>query len=283
MKKSILTLCMIGIITMSAIAQKEVLFQVKLKPNTTYTGNMEVNSVSTVDFEGNEEIIGQIQASGMSLPMEVNVEQKITTTTKIGSKKGDRAPVMITYDNIEMTQEMNGTPLPAQHNPMKGVRAFGYVEDDSRLKLDSIAGIELNDQFRASVKQMVEQMINNIEFPSEPMKVGEQFTQEVPMTVPVMGAQPLNIVIITKYTLKEIDDENATFDTDQDVKLNMDNAQGKMEASGSGGGAVVFNLKESAVTQQDAKINMNFTINTDSFTIIASGLTETSMQVEISH
>ncbi|MBL6447535.1 hypothetical protein JMN32_14550 [Fulvivirga sp. 29W222] len=282
MKKLLLTYVLFSLSFLYSLAQDEVLFKAKLIPNTTYKLVMSTSSVSTVNFEADQQILDQIAASGTTLPMEVKAEQNFATTIETGDTgESEKFQFTTIYDDAYALQSLNGTPVPTPESPLKGAKIYGQVSGDISLKVDSVTG-NLAPEFESSVIQMTEQLIKNIKYPEKPMKVGDQFNQEVPMTVPMAGASPMQILIITTYKLKSITDNKAHFDLTQELKLNGDMEGGNMEAKGSGTGFSVYDIAHHFIVDTSSDLNMNLSVKSDQFTVKAKANVKTSQKTEIS-
>lgn len=280
MKKLLLTFAL-GLPVLHSFAQDEILFKAKMSPNTTYKVVMSTNSASTVDFEADQQILDQIAASGTTLPMEVNAEQSFTTTTKTGVKNTyDEFSFTTTYEDIYANQSLNGVSTPSQESPLQGAKIYGLISEDINLKVDSVTG-NLAPELKSAVIQMTEQLMKNVKYPEKPMKIGDEFKQEVPMTVPMAGASPIQIMIVTTYKLKDITDNKAYFDLDQELKLQGDMEGGNMEAEGSGTGSSVYDIAHNFITDTSSDLNMSFSVKTAQLTVKAKANVKTTQKIEI--
>ena len=68
---------------------------------------------------------------------------------------------------------------------------------------------------RNVLKTTLENVQQAIKFPEKPMKVGESFNSEIPMTIPMEGMNPISVKINMEYLLTEIKDGKAFFDIKQ--------------------------------------------------------------------
>ena len=99
------------------------------------------------------------------------------------------------------------------------------------------------------------------------MNIGDLVNQEVPFSIPIPGFKPVNLKIITTYELKEIRNDIAYFDTEQEYTLNMDIEQAGTNIFGSGNGRIEFDLKESFATYYESITDLELEIEANSIVV----------------
>ena len=114
------------------------------------------------------------------------------------------------------------------------------------------------------------------------MKIGDEFTQDIPMSIPIAGASPLNLVITTIYKLKSISNNMATFDTKNKVALDANLDQGTAVASGDGTGVMEFDMKQSYVSRFKSVMQMNFEVQAGQVKIKAKTKADSDQVVKFS-
>lgn len=253
----LLTICFLIIGTRSGIAQKGILFQVKFKQNKNYITEMLNDMQIEVDFDGDSAKKKQMEASGAHFPIHMSMLQEITMSTKTGQVTTDkRIPMTMTYDKVAMTTSMNGEKMK-QPEKLAGMKIKAYAMEDGKISIDTVEG-NLDMAIKAELQKMITQLFGNVEFPNKAMKIGDTFTQEVPMEMP-MNKNIINMLIKVTYTLKDIKNSQAFFDYTQSLDMNMKIAEDNSTATGSGGGKMIYDIPASYVTDTtgDTMINMN--------------------------
>lgn len=247
-------------IAFSSQAQKTVKFAVILKPEKTYRTVVTTDMSSELNFEGNQEMVDQMKANGITLPviMTGRTEYGAVTTTSAKLKDG-RLPVKIHYATVAGTTIVNGKEMQTQPNPLEDLTLLGHYDTKNLLKIDSIAGSSFNAQMEQMIISMVEKFQALVVFPEKPLKVGDTFEQKVPMDLPMAGVTiKININIL--YTLKSIDNGFARFDVEQTLSLATNMPDAKMDLSGGGKGTVDFDVNNTIMsaftTDMDLKLKM---------------------------
>ena len=251
----LLAIGFIIIFSQQSIAQQEIFFQVKFKPNKTYITDM----VNAMDMEMNFDVDStkkkQMEANGMKLPMRMNMLQEMTMSTKTGAVTSDkRIPMTMTYDKMGITTTMNGTETK-QPNNFVGMKIKAYATEEGKVSIDTIEG-NADAAMKGALQKMVSQIVQNVAFPSKAMKIGDSFKQELPMEMP-MGGQNINMLINVVYTLKEIKGSQAFFDYTQTLSMDFKLANGTSTATGSGTGRMTYNMPANYVTDTTGDMIMN--------------------------
>jgi len=226
------------------VAQNEVLFQVKYKPNKTYITEM-VNNMQ-MDMNVDSAKKKQTESTGMKPPMHVNMLQEMTLSTKTGAVAPDkRIPLTMTYDKLDVSMTMNGKEMK-QPNKFVGMQIKGYASEEGKVNIDAIEG-NSDTATKAALQKMISEVLRNVEFPNKAMRIGDTFTQEVPMEMPMNGTT-LNMLTNLTYTLKEVKESQAFFDYTQSLSLNFEVANGNTTATGSGSGTMIYDMPANYIT-----------------------------------
>jgi hypothetical protein len=251
----LLAIGFILISTQQSIAQKEILFQVKFKPNKTYVTDMVNTMQMEMDFDVDSAKRKQMEASGTKLPMHMNMLQDMTLSTKTGALAADkRIPMTITYDKVAITTTMNGKEMK-QPDKLVGMKIKGYATEEGKVSIDAIEG-NSDAAMKEALQKMISQIYQSIEFPNKAMKIGDTFKQEVPMEMPVSG-QTLKMLINVTYTLKEIKASQAFFDYTQSISMNIKLEKGNTTATGSGTGKMIYDIPANYITDTTGDMIMN--------------------------
>lgn len=284
MKKAyITTLAILTTVGFAFSQQKEAVFKVQFSPKTKYEALMTSTSTSTIDFEADEETLKEVKASGITLPIIVKGEQKFTTTTETGAKdKNNTFPITTLYHIMAVSQSVNGEHRPTERSPLAGVKTLGRIMEGGKITIDSLAGRELSDEFKSQIMQMTEEMLGQVKFPDHPLKVGDKFTQETPLSIPIANFRTIEVMITTEYELKSMADKKALFDIIQKMTLSDKMEHGDIEATGSGTGAAVYNLNKNFLTSYNSDLIMDFAITTEQIKVLAKIETNTSQHTQIS-
>jgi len=247
------------LIAFKAEAQKGVVFKIKYLPNHTYDGTIGIKISANVNLSGNDTIVSKLQQQGISLPVSVNLALKIKGDMRTGSKSAEGIfPLSMKYNVDELSGDLNGKSFPIPMDKLKtGVQMYGHIEPGGTVKADSIAGQKLNDASAQNFSKMMDLVQKNIKFPDHPIKVGESFTQDVPLNIPVTGNMHMDSKVV--YTLVNIADGKAYFDIQQTMDMRIPIQGDAISLSGSGAGKMVYSIKDNFATAYSADMDIKFT------------------------
>ena len=257
-KLSVVALLLLN--TVAVFAQEEVLFKAVVKPNMVYKTYTKTISNTEIDFMGNAAIIEEITKSGISLPiitdneMIINLELKTYSSNDLGDYKG-----VLEYKNMVNKMTVNGQTTD-QENPFLGVKIMGTYDVNSRFSLDTIIGNQLTDQLKDILKTTAENMQEAVKFPANPLKIGDSFDMDIPMSLPIDGIGTISFIIKTNYLLKEIKGNLAHFDIIQSIELETTGSNTNMSARGEGVGTLDYDIKENYIVRNDVNLPMEMSV-----------------------
>lgn len=241
-------------------AQESILFKNNISPNKKYTTDISTTSVTSIVIDGSEEVMENLKSSGMTMPIisKGTSHSQTEIVTQKRDKKGE-IPAIVTYGAMTSTITTNGE-VDVQKNPFEGVQMLVTYDKESILRIDSIIGDELDPQLEKVLKDMMESIQQAIDFPEKPLKIGDSFYQEIPLSIPMEGMNPLTMQINTTYFLKRIKGNFAYFDIEQAITMNISEGQYKIAATGSGDGIIEYNITENFMTKYTSNLplEMNF-------------------------
>jgi len=238
-----------------SFAQEAVVFKIQYLPSKSYKMSMDLDVESIMNFSGNQEKIDQIKASGTSLPITVlNLTQMATTTTTSPTNSKGLIPARIVFDKATSKNTINGKETSVDQ-PSLGLIVVGNY-DVNKIIIDSLVSDRLDAASKDAMRTVIENMQASIKFPEKPMRVGDTFDQEVPMQIPIAGANPFNMTVKTAYILKSIGKEKANFDIRILVTLNMDDNNSEMAAEGAGDGLVEYDIRDMQISRTVSNMEM---------------------------
>ncbi len=279
MKKYLLFFVLV--ISITAKGQNEVSFKVEFRPNKIYKTSMITTNRSEINFLADEETLAEITASGITLPMIVSGSTEMETTTTTGAATNENSiPVRMVYGEVVNKRTMNGEET-IQPNPITGLILEGSYQKGVKLKVDTLISETIDNNMRSAIRSMLENVQQQIEFPVDPLKVGDSFSQELPMEIPIAGIKSIKIVIGTNYTLISIKNGIAFFDIVQKVALNMAVEQVDISATGGGKGVSEFDIKNGMISKYEVAIDMNMGIVMEGITVEAKVKTNTKQLISV--
>jgi hypothetical protein len=240
-----------------ANAQKSILFKMKYLPDHSYAMNTNMTMKFNVTLSGDDNVIQKIESQGITQPILANMDMAMSGNTKTGKTGANGAfPMTTTFklDSMKVKVGANAIPMPGNLNSQ--TKIYGHVSPDGKFKADSISGKAITDTAEKKVTQLMNAVQNKVKFPDHALKIGDSFTQDVPLNLPMADNSDGQTDVKATYTLTAIKDGNAYFDMVQnaDIKLNIKGVG--LTISGAGTGKLIFNLKNSFPTDYKTTLTM---------------------------
>jgi hypothetical protein len=265
----------------SCAQKQEIKLESKMLPNHVYKMTLSTESESEIDFEGTKEQLDNIKANGIKLPIKTENESEfITTTTTYALNKDQSFEAIMEYGDIESIDKTNGIENKTL-SPISGLKIKGVYGSDNKFRIDTMISETVDENLKMSLKASIEGLQSQIKFPDTPMKIGESFDQEMPMSIPIAGLSPVNLVINTNYKLIKILDNTAYFDISQTVNLGVNSEQFKVEASGEGKGKSELDIEKMYLTKNTTNLEMRLSVYISSLLVKAKIKSISGQNVEI--
>jgi hypothetical protein len=256
-------------LAVNAQAQKAIVFKMKYLPNHSYAMATGMTMKFDVNLSGNEDIIEKLKTQGITQPMKATMVMSLSGNTKTGQAAADEVfPMTVTYklDSMSVKIADKDIPMPAKLNTSTTI--YGHAGKDGRLKADSVSGNGMKDTSEKKVTQMMNSIQNKIKFPEKPLRVGDTFTQEMPISIP-MAEGDGNTNIKATYKLVSIDKGLANFDVVQNADIQLNVKGVTLKITGTGTGKLVYSIKNSFPI--DYKTTLNLAIDGNISNMVIKG------------
>jgi hypothetical protein len=254
----------------TAKAQESIVYKMKYLSDHSYSGIVTMVMKCNVNLSGDEQVLSKLKEQGMTPPIAFNMNMKMTGATKTGAAGADKSfPFNMTYTFDELSMNVNGNNIPMPANAKTSANIFGHVAADGKLKADSVTGSKMKDTSEKKITQMMNAFQTKIKFPDQPMHVGDTFTQDMPLNLPMGGNNvPANSKAV--YKLVSIANGNAYFDVVQSMDLSVPVKGNTLHINGTGSGKLVFDIKNSFPTDYKTIINLKVDGNINTLKIDAT-------------
>jgi len=255
-----------------AEAQQSVVFKMKYLPNRTYDAATTLSMNANITLSGDTNIIAKLKSKGVIQPITLNMETSINGSTKTGpADANNNIPITINYKIGQISISFNGKKIDVPQKINSDRTIYGHVNAAGTLKSDSISGAKIKDTSSKTASQLINSIQNKIKFPDHPLKVGDTFTQDLPMNIPI-GSNDTEADVKVIYKLVKIDGGNAYFDMDQTMNMQLTFKQSPITLTGSGTGKLIYDIRDSFPT--DYSSNLNFKFNGKFATLTLDGIAQ---------
>jgi hypothetical protein len=231
--------------TQTLIGQNGKFFKIYYKPDKVYTFQSETTSETKMSLQGDKTVIERFNQSGTQFPLTLLMTINSQYTSSTGSATTEEVvPILFHFQN-EITKTTFNNNTSVKVSPLNGLKVEGvYVKQNIFLpNPTSVSGID--ETKKQDLLKALEMSQNQIIFPQRELKIGDQFTQDNKMDIPVSGFSPIQSVITSTYTLTDTISGIAKFKIDQVYKLDKSDPNFKVEFKGTGTGSVEYNIANS--------------------------------------
>jgi hypothetical protein len=259
MKKLFRLTLLLTSFTYKSFSQDKLTFKVAYKPSTKYSQAMTQSSSTEVTYSGSEEFLKTLQERGVQNPTITKTESTTESEFNAG-KLTDATNFPVTMKFIKTISSDGKVPIP------DGTVIYGKGSLGNMPTLDSIASTELSEEYKASLLQMLKSTFSQISFPEKELKIGEDFAQETPLSIPIAGIN-IDMTIKTNYKLVSIKNGVGNFDISQTYSLKTNDTKYPINASGKGKGSLQYEIASSNYTHYQIGTEIEINMKLEKFSL----------------
>ncbi len=257
MKKTLGLIILLANSSFKIYSQEEILFKVEYKPQTTYNQTVDQTSENEVLYLGSNEFLEKLKTKGLQNPAVTKSQSKTRNINKTGKTiKNKFFPLTIEFIESPLSKDKQGIP--------NGTIIYGKVPVGQSPILDSVHSPEMDIEFKKLLVPSMQSTMAQLTLPEKKLKVGESFTREIPLTIPV-GNTNFNMTNTAVYKLNRIVDGLAYFDISQVYTLNS--SETKMKATGKGNGQIIYDIKNTFYLKYQTETSMEMELDKESYSI----------------
>ncbi|WP_157972924.1 hypothetical protein [Aureibaculum luteum] len=255
----------------ASFGQKSFSFESKINSEKTYNQTMIMTSVDTMKYF-NEGTLLEDKTTERRSSTEVS---RTLTTKKVNEK--DEIPATIELGKIISIVNGNKT-----ENVLSGTLVKGIYKFRNKFKVDEVISDKINDKIKESIKYALENVKPDIDFPKEPLKIGDSFEHKMPMTFQVNdGASLVVFENIKIYTLRSVIMDIAIFDLKEKFQISTEIEQVNFDGEGKGSGIVEFNIEENQIIKDNSSFILEFNMKVNNSVTMYSKLNTNSEKIMI--
>jgi hypothetical protein len=240
-------------------SQDSLIFKVQYNPETNYAQTMEQTTHSNIKYSGSEEFLQNIKAKGIQNPTITNKKSTIETLFKTG-KLTNKANFPLTIEFTKTTSSDGKQEIP------NGTLIYGHGSINTMPSLDSIVSNGLEEELKQVVLQTMQSTFSQLSFPEKRVKVGDSFSIDSPLSIPIAGAT-LDMTITTDYKLLSITNGIANLDISQVYTMKTTITDQTIQGTGTGNGKLLYDTVKNYYLNYQINTEMNMTMKLDSFSL----------------
>jgi hypothetical protein len=249
--KKLTTVCLFLCSAIALHPQDSIYFKQNFKPGKHY--DMTSNSLNYFETKitGPDSLVKALTAKGKDVLTKKEQQVNLKWQMETANEKMDNGDLKFRTTLLRARVGDDSTSLPA------GTIFLGRVLPAS-MQFDSIQSDVMSDDVKKQVLPLLQKMLGKITIPEKTLKVGESFSHELPVQIPVAG-EFVKFNITTVYKLVKIHDGKAQLVLTQTYKMEPTTGHFKITARGDGDGEVIFDIANSSYISfiNDGKIYMH--------------------------
>jgi hypothetical protein len=222
-------------ISLNTYSQNELQFKIQYFPETVYNQTVTQTSENIITYSGSKEFLQKIKDKNIQNPTVTNSSTIIKTEFKTG-KLNIKNNFPITMKFLNLTNSEGKKIIP------DGTIIYGQGTIDDMPKLDSIVSEGMNNEFKKGLLETMQSTFSQITFPNRKLKIGESFSQETPLSLPVLN-NTIEMTMLTNYKLISIENNLGNFEVSQIYTMKSNISNNEIVATGSGKGKIVYDIK----------------------------------------
>jgi len=259
-------------------AQDGVVFKIKYLPNHNYQSTIDMGLKLNLTITGDPQILEKLSSQGITQPVKADIKLGMGGTLKTGAMLSDNTfPLTIDYKISELSVSANGKqiPIPPKITETE-IKGSGHASKGWQIQLDSVMGKKIADTAQQKMKQMMDLVQKQIQFPDKPLKPGDSFTQGGPMNIPISEGNNIKMSAGVTYKLISISDGKAFFDMTPNFSMDFTMKGVAINFNGTGTGKMVYSIKDNFPLSKDGTINMVLKVNAGKVNVDGTAVVTTS-------
>lgn len=257
MKKIIGLLILLTLFSCANHPQDSLTFKVQYKPEKKYNQTTERTSLTVIKYAGTEKSLRKFKSMGVQNP---NIITRKTQTELVlkTDKRIDETNFPVTLEYVKTISSDGKKEIP------DGVIFNGQCFGGDTLVFNSIKSDGLDKKYKTALLQSVQNSFPQFSFPEKKLKIGEQFSIEHPLSMPMEGSK-IDIVVTTNYKFISISNGIANFDISQEYSMNPKLMDNSFKGTGKGKGKLVYDIANSVILYYSLNNEMEINKKLDSF------------------
>jgi hypothetical protein len=245
-------------------AQQTFLFRIKLLPKHSYASTVHTSMDMQMTVSGTEQQMKEMEKQGIKQPITITNSSDRNQNIVTGSVSDkNEFPFTLKYASFTSKMLINGEKKESE-NPLTGKIIYGHTNVEGRSEIDSIPGKSVSENLKTTITLMVNSLQGLVKFPDKPLNIGESFSQDIPLNIPIAGIN-MQMTVKIIYKLTSVANNMANFDLDEtlvfDMKIKKDNVDFIGSGSGKGSGKLIYSIKDNYPVNMDQALDFNFTMD----------------------
>lgn len=249
MKKTIGILFLLAQFSCSKPNKPEALIlKVQFQPEKTYSITTIRGTETVITYSGQDIAMRKLKSMRVKNPTISKIRTKTDAELVTGKSSADSSfQVSLTYKKIMSLDGKNEIP--------EGTVVQGEIKGEALPTFNKVFSNTLSIDQRIQLLQTVQNTFEQFKFPEQRLKIGDKFSTDHPVSMP-MEDSTIEIVVTTTYKLLSIKNDMAQFELSQSYKMTPTMMDNSFTGSGSGKGLLSFDVVNSLITDYSIKTEL---------------------------
>lgn len=273
MRKTICILLLLSQFSCSSPKPEGLLLKVQFLPEKTYSISTIRGTETVITYSGEDIAMQEIESKNIKNPTISKVKTK-TDAELITEKSstGTSFPVILTYKRIMSLDGKNQIP--------EGTVVQGEVIGEELPTFSKVVSGTLDSDQKERLLQTVQSNFEQLEFSEQRLKIGDQFSADRTVAIPMEGSV-IELVVTTTYKLLSIKDNMAQFELSQNYLMTPKMLDNSFTGSGNGKGQLSYDIANFLVTDYSIKTELVMNKKLNYFEFDLKTINEFSQQTKL--
>lgn len=231
--------------------QDSLTLKVQFQPEKKYSLTTERTSQTVIKYSGQEIALRKFKQMGIKNPTisEKKIRREYRVTT---DKTTDQTSFPCTVELIKTTT------IDGKTDNSDGAIFRGHCLVGNMPTFDSVVKDGLDKDDKKALIQAIENTFSQLSLPEKKLKIGELFSVEHPLSMPMEGST-VEMEVTTNYKLISILNDIASFDISQTYIMNPTLLNNSFKGTGSGNGQLLYDIENKIALKNtlDTEIEIN--------------------------
>ncbi|MCU7493126.1 MAG: hypothetical protein HF300_11195 [Ignavibacteria bacterium] len=264
------------------ISAEGYLIKNRYQPNNIYNIHCKTETSSDINFVASEEMLKMLKEKGTTFPISSKSYLDISEIAETGKlKENNSFPIKVEFTDVTQTNVVNGVKKESPDSSnFKGTIISGIINENDTFTDVQITGSNAAVRYKELLSGLVSSLISQFQYPDSLVSINDSFTKEIPLQLPVPGTSPINIKLITVYTLKKIENDLAYFDTKYELEMTQQSSKYEVESHGGGKGTLIHDLKRNFFARHQSEMEIHLEVIFDQLKIVSNSVSKTDYSVK---
>jgi hypothetical protein len=248
MRNNIYILLLLTQFSCKAPKPEGLILRVQFQPEKTYSISTIRGTETVITYSGEDIAMQKIKSNNIKNPTISKIKTK--TDAELVTEKSSSVtsfPVILTYKRIMSLDGKNQIP--------EGTVVHGEIIGEKLPTFSKVVSGTLDFDQKERLLQTVRSNFEQLDFPEQRLKIGDQFSVDRTSTMPMEGSE-IEMVTTTTYKLLSIKDNLAQFELSQNYLMTPKMMDNSFTGSGSGKGQLSYDIANFLVSDYSIKTEL---------------------------